>query len=291
MKNKLRIGIPKGSLQESTIALFKKAGWTINMGQRELTPVIDDPELEGLLIRAQEMAGYVEKGVLDCGLTGRDWVMEQGARVREICPLVYSKLGLRKVRWVVAVPKDSPVRSPRGLRGKRIATEVVNITKSYLRKKGVKADVEFSWGATEVKAPLLADAIIEVTETGSSLAANNLRIVDTVLWSETVLIANNSSYKNSWKQNKIDTIAMMLKGALEAEGKAGLKMNVPEKALKKVSGILPALHTPTLASLSDPGWFSLEVIVDEKVVRDLIPRLKKAGATGIIEYPLNKVIP
>jgi ATP phosphoribosyltransferase len=291
MKNKLRLGIPKGSLQESTQSLFKKAGWNIRVGERELTPLIDDPDLEGLLIRAQEMAGYVEKGVLDCGLTGRDWVMEQGAKVKEICPLIYSKVGLRRVKWVVAVPENSPIKSPRGLKGKRIATEVVSIAKGYLKKKGIQAQVEFSWGATEAKAPLLADAIIEVTETGSSLLANNLRIIDTVLWSETVFIANKGALKNTWKRNKIETMALMLTGALEAEGKAGLKMNVPEKALDKVTKILPALHTPTLASLSDPEWFSLEVVVDENVVRDLIPRLKRAGATGIIEYPLNKVIP
>jgi ATP phosphoribosyltransferase len=290
MKHKLQIGIPKGSLQESTIALFKKAGWNIRVGQRELTPIIDDPELEGILLRAQEMAGYVEKGVLDCGLTGRDWVIEQGARVKEVCPLTYSKAGLRRVRWVVAVPVDSRIKSPRGLQGKRISTEVVNIAKAYLKKKGVKAEVEFSWGATEIKAPLLADAIIEVTETGSSLAANNLRILDIVLWSETVFIANHTAWKNSWKRNKIQTLALMLKGALEAESKVGLKMNVPKKALKRVTRILPALHTPTLSSLSDPEWFSLEVIVDEEVVCDIIPKLKRAGATGIIEYPLNKVI-
>jgi ATP phosphoribosyltransferase len=291
MKNILRIGIPKGSLQESTVALFRKAGWSIHVGDRALTPVIDDPELEGLLIRAQEMAGYVENGVLDCGLTGRDWVVEQGAKVKEICPLVYSKVGLKKVRWVVAVPKDSSIKSPRGLGGKRIATEVVNITKQYLRKKGIKSDVEFSWGATEIKAPLLADAIVEVTETGSSLSANNLRILDTVIWSETVFIANSSAWKKSWKRKKIETLAMMLKGALEAESKVGVKMNVPEKILDKVMKVLPALHTPTIANLSGKGWFSLEVIMNDEEARELIPKLKRAGATGIIEYPLNKVIP
>lgn len=289
---KLNLGLPKGSLQESTVALFKKAGWNIYLGSRELTPRIDDPELSGLLIRAQEMAGYVAEGVLDCGLTGRDWVMEQRAKVKEICALTYSKVGFSPVRWVLAVPQDSPIKSPRGLSGKCIATEVVNLTKAYLKQHGVKnARVEFSWGATEAKPPRLADAIVEVTETGSSLAANNLRIVDTVLWSETVLIANFKSWRDPWKRAKMKTLALMLKGALAAGAKVGLKMNVPQKRLKEVIKKLPALHTPTLSSLADSGWFSLEVVVDEKAVRDLVPQLKAAGASGIIEYPLNKVIP
>ncbi len=287
---KLKIGLPKGSLQQTTFALFKKAGWNVRVGERALVPYIDDPEMEGLLIRAQEMAGYVEQGVLDCGLTGRDWVVEQGAKVKEICPLVYSKTGFRKVRWVVAVPEDSPIKTPKGLRGKRIATEAVNMTKSYLRKHGVEAAVEFSWGATEVKAPVLADAIVELTETGSSLKANNLRIVDTVMESETVFIANKEAYKNKFKRDKIDIIAMMMQGALCAENKVGLKMNVPEKSFKQVMAVLPAMQTPTIANLSDPGWFSLEVVIEEKKVRRLIPALKKAGASGLIEYQLNKVI-
>jgi len=288
---KLIIGLPKGSLQESTVALFKKAGWNIYIGSRELTPRIDDPELSGLLIRAQEMAGYVAEGVLDCGLTGRDWVIEQGAKVKEVCALTYSKVGFSKVRWVLAVPQDSPIRSPRGLRGKCVATEAVNLTRAYLKKHKVKATVEFSWGATEAKPPLLADAIVEVTETGSSLAANNLRIVDTVMWSETVLIANLKSWRDPWKRAKLETLALLLQGALEAGAKVGLKMNVSKKSLARVMRKLPALHTPTVSSLSDPGWFSLEVVIDEKVVRDLVPELKRAGASGIIEYPLNKVIP
>ena len=289
---KLLLGLPKGSLQESTVGLFKKAGWNIYIGTRELTPRIDDPELSGLLIRAQEMAGYVGEGVLDCGLTGRDWVIEQGAKVKEICALTYSKVGFSRVRWVLAVPQDSPIKSAKGLSGKCVATEVVNITKAYLKKRQVRnVRVEFSWGATEAKPPILADAIVEVTETGSSLLANNLRILDTVLWSETVLIANPRSWRDSWKRAKIETLALMLQGALAAGAKVGLKMNVPKKRLGEVMKKLPALHTPTLSSLSDPGWFSLEVVIDEKTVRDLVPMLKRAGASGIIEYPLNKVIP
>jgi ATP phosphoribosyltransferase len=290
-KKILRIGLPKGSLEQTTMALFEKAGWRIKGGNRELFPSIDDPEIEAVMLRAQEMAGYVENGVLDCGLTGRDWVIEQGAKVKEICPLTYSKTGFRKVRWVVAVPADSAIKTPSGLKGKRIATEVIRITSDYLRRRKVKADVVFSWGATEAKSPLFADAIVEVTETGRSLAANNLRIIDTVMESETVLIANPGVFKNNpWKRDKIEILAMMLKGALEAGNRVGLKMNVPDKALKKVLSILPALHTPTLSLLSDKGWYSLEVIVEEKKVREMIPALKKAGAAGIIEYPLNKLI-
>jgi len=287
----LKIGLPKGSLEQTTLALFEKAGWRIKLGQRELFPAVDDPELEVIMLRAQEMAGYVENGVLDCGLTGRDWVIEQGAKVREICPLTYSKAGFRKVRWVVAVPADSAIKKPKDLSGKVIATEVINITKKYLENKGIKAKVEFSWGATEAKAGLLADAIVEVTETGSSLQANNLRILDTVMWSETVLIANNEVWENDpWKRDKIEILAMMLKGALEAGNRVGLKMNVPKKSLKGVLGILPALQKPTLSLLSDPNWYSVEVIIEEKKVREMIPLLKKAGASGIIEYPLNKLI-
>ncbi len=290
-KKILRIGLPKGSLEQATLSLFEKAGWQIKMGSRELFPATDDSELEVVMLRAQEMAKSVEHGVLDAGLTGRDWVIEQGAQVKEICELTYSKTGFRKVRWVVAVPMDSRINTPRDLNGKRIATEVVNIAKKYLARKKVKAEVEFSWGATEAKAPLLADAIIEVTETGSSLRANGLRILDTVLESETVLIANRQVYQsNPWKRDKIDILAMMLKGALAAAARVGVKMNVPQKALKQVIALLPALHTPTLSQLSDTGWYSLEVIVEEKTVRELIPKLKKAGAGGIIEYPLNKLI-
>ncbi|HUT53859.1 MAG TPA: ATP phosphoribosyltransferase [bacterium] len=291
-KNKtLVLGLPKGSLQEATFALFKKAGWNIRVGERSLTPAVDDAELSCLLIRAQEMAGYVEQGVLDAALTGRDWVVEQGASVKEICALTYSKSSFRKVRWVVAVPEDSAVRRVKDLQGKRIATEAVNMTRRYLRRHGVKADVEFSWGATEIKPPLLADAIVELTETGSSLRANNLRILDTVMESETVLIANQDAWRRPWKRNKIETIALMLQGALTAEKKVGLKMNVPGRAAKKILSVLPAMHTPTISNLSDPDWLSVEVVIDEKQVRELVPELKRAGATGIIEYPLNKVIP
>jgi len=289
-EKKLKLALPKGSLQKTTFELFEKAGWRINIGARELFPGIDDPELEAVLLRAQEIAGYVERGVFDCGITGKDWVIEQGAKVTEICPLTYSKTGFRPVRWVVAVPENSPIKKPRDLNGKRIATEAVNLTKKYLKEKSIKAEVEFSWGATEAKA-MLVDAIVEVTETGSSLKANNLRIVDTVMWSEPVLIANSKIYKkDSWKKEKINTIAMMLKGALQAFGQVGLKMNVPKDKLDAVLKVLPALHTPTLAQLAGSDWYSVEVVVEEKKVRQLIPKLKKAGASGIIEYPLNKLI-
>ena len=289
--NVLNIGLPKGSLQESTLKLFRKAGFTISVGSRSYIPTIDDPELSGLLIRAQEMARYVQDGILDLGLTGRDWVLEQNAKVREVCPLLYAKGGLRPVRWVVAVPNDSPIRRIEDLAGKRIATELVQYTRRFLRERGIEAQVEFSWGATEVKAPRLADAIVELTETGSTLRANNLRIVDTVLESTTVLIANREAWKNPWKRRKIETIEMLLAGALRAEEKVGVKMNVKSADLKGLLKVLPAMQNPTVSSLSEAGWFSLEVIVDEKTVRELIPILKKMGASGIVEYPLNKVIP
>ncbi|MDR2018152.1 MAG: ATP phosphoribosyltransferase [Syntrophobacterales bacterium] len=288
---KLKIGLPKGSLQESTFRLFKNAGYTIKLPERSYVPVIDDPEMEGLVIRAQEMARYVEDGILDMGITGYDWVLEQDAKVVELVRLRYGKVGFRGVKWVVAVPADSPIRTIEDLKGKKIATELVAFTKRFLRKRGIEASVEFSWGATEVKPPLLADAIVEVTETGASIKANNLRIVDTILESETVLIANREAWKDKWKKRKIENIMILLKGALLAEEKVGLKMNVPRRALKKVSGILPSLHTPTVSNLSDENWIAVEVIIDEKVVRDIIPDLKRAGAEGIVEYPLNKVIP
>ncbi len=287
----LVLGLPKGSLQDSTFDLFKKAGWTIRVGSRSLMPSVNDVELSCLLIRAQEMAGYVEKGVLDAGLTGRDWVVEQGAKVKEICSLTYSKASRKKVRWVVAVPEDSGINKVVDLEGKRISTEAVNMTKRYLKKHGVKAEVEFSWGATEIKPPVLADAIVELTETGSSLRANNLRILDEVMESETVLVANREACKDEWKREKIDTIAMMLTGALAAGAKVGLKMNVPREGLDGVLEVLPAMQSPTVSNHADPEWVSLEVIIDEKQVRELIPALKCAGAAGIIEYPLNKVIP
>jgi ATP phosphoribosyltransferase len=288
---KLKIGLPKGSLQESTFRLFKNAGYSIKLPERSYVPVIDDPELEGLVIRAQEMARYVEDGILDMGITGYDWVLEQDAKVVELVRLRYGKVGFRGVKWVVAVPADSPIRTIEDLRGKKIATELVAFSKRFLKKKGIEATVEFSWGATEVKPPLLADAIIEVTETGASLVANNLRIVDTILESETVVIANREAWKDKWKKRKIENIMILLKGALLAEEKVGLKMNVPKAGLKKVSEILPSLHTPTVSNLSDENWVAIEVIIDEKVVRDIIPDLKRAGAEGIVEYPLNKVIP
>jgi ATP phosphoribosyltransferase len=288
---KLKIGLPKGSLQETTFRLFKNAGYNIKLLERSYVPVIDDPELEGLVIRAQEMARYVEDGILDMGITGYDWVLEQDAKVVELVRLKYGKVGFRGVKWVVAVPNDSPIKTISDLKGKKIATELVGYTKRFLKKRGVEATIEFSWGATEVKPPLLADAIIEVTETGASLRANNLRIIDTILESETVLIANRSAWKDEWKRQKMENITMLLKGALLAEEKVGLKMNVPRNKLDKVMKTLPSLHTPTISNLSDEGWVAIEVIIDEKTARDIIPNLKRAGAQGIVEYPLNKVIP
>lgn len=288
---KLKIGLPKGSLQDTTFKLFKNAGYSIKLLERSYVPAIDDPELEGLVIRAQEMARYVEDGILDMGITGYDWVLEQDAKVVELVRLKYGKVGFRGVKWVVAVPNESPIQTIEDLQGKKIATELVGYTKRFLKKKGIDAAVEFSWGATEVKPPLLADAIIEVTETGASLRANNLRIVDTILESETVLIANRNAWKDEWKRQKMESITILLKGALLAEAKVGLKMNVPRNKLEKVVKILPSLHTPTIANLSDEKWVALEVITDAKTVRDIIPNLKRAGAQGIVEYPLNKVIP
>jgi len=288
---KLKIGLPKGSLQETTFKLFKNAGYAIKLLERSYVPVMDDPELEGLVIRAQEMARYVEDGILDMGITGYDWVLEQDAKVVELVRLRYGKVGFRGVKWVVAVPADSPIKTIDDLKGKKIATELVSFTKRYLKKKGIDASVEFSWGATEVKPPLLADAIVEVTETGASLRANNLRIIETILESETVLIANRSAWKDEWKKRKMENITILLKGALLAEEKVGLKMNVPRAKLEKVLKILPSLQTPTVSNLSDKDWVALEVIMDEKTVRDIIPDLKRAGAQGIVEYPLNKVIP
>ena len=287
---KLKIGLPKGSLQETTFRLFKNAGYNIKLLERSYVPAIDDPEIEGLVIRAQEMARYVEDGILDMGITGWDWVLEQDADVVELTRLKYGKVGFRGVKWVVAVPADSKIKRIEDLKGKKIATELVSFTKRYLKKRGIDAQIEFSWGATEVKPPLLADAIVEVTETGASLKANNLRIIDTILESETVLIANKKAWKDPWKKRKMENIVILLKGALVAEEKVGLKMNVPTKKLKEVTGILPSLHTPTVSNLSDKDWVAIEVILDEKVVRDIIPDLKRAGAQGIVEYPLNKVI-
>ncbi len=288
---KLKIGLPKGSLQETTFKLFKNAGYTIKLLDRSYVPTIDDPELEGLIIRAQEMARYVEDGILDMGITGYDWVLEQDAKVVELGRLRYGKVGFRGVKWVVAVPADSPIKTVEDLRGRKVATELVGFTKRYLKKKGIDALVEFSWGATEVKPPLLADAIVEVTETGASLRANNLRIVETILESETVLIANKAAWKDPWRRRKMENIMILVRGALLAEEKVGLKMNLPRARLERLAKILPSLHTPTVSNLADPAWVAIEVIIDEKVVRDIIPDLKRAGAQGIVEYPLNKVIP
>ena len=291
MKNVLRLGLPKGSLQESTLKLFKKAGYNISVDSRSYYPVFDDAEIEALLIRAQEMARYVDDGVLDAGLTGKDWILEQGADVHEVAELNYAKGGLRPVKWVVAVPNDSKIKSIKDLKGKRIATELVGFTKQYLKSRGIKAEVDFSWGATEVKPPYLADAIVELTETGSSLRANNLRIIETILVSSTRFIANKKAWKDKWKKQKMENIVLLLKGALAAEEKVGLKMNVPDKSMKRVMTLLSAMHSPTVSQLSDKGWYALEVVIDERIVRDIIPKLKSVGATGIIEYPLNKVIP
>ncbi|MEJ2183036.1 MAG: ATP phosphoribosyltransferase [Nitrospirota bacterium] len=291
MADILKLGLPKGSLQESTLKLFRKAGYHINVSSRSYYPAFDDPQIQGMLIRAQEMAGYVEKGIIDCGLTGKDWILEQGAKVHEVTELNYAKEGLRPVRWVLAVPHDSRVRKVQDLEGKRIATELVGYTRRYLKKQGVNAEVDFSWGATEVKPPHLADAIVELTETGNSLRANNLRVIETLFESTTRFIANRKAWKDPWKRRKMENIVLLLRGALAAEEKVGLKMNVREKDLKKVTSLLPSLHSPTVSTLSTPGWYDLDVIIDEKVVRDLIPRLKAAGATGIVEYQLNKVIP
>ena len=291
MGKTLKLGLPKGSLQESTLKLFKKAGYNISIDSRSYYPVFDDAEIEALLIRAQEMARYVDDGVLDAGLTGKDWILEQEADVYEVAELNYAKGGLRPVKWVIAVPENSKIKSVKNLNGKRIATELVGFTKKYLKSKGIKAEVDFSWGATEVKPPYLADAIVELTETGSSLKANNLKVIETILVSSTRFIANKKSWKDKWKRQKMENIVLLLKGALAAEEKVGLKMNVSEKSLKRVMSLLSSMHSPTISQLSDKGWFALEVMINEKTVRDLIPKLKRAGAEGIVEYPLNKVIP
>ena len=286
----LKLGIPAGRLQEATGELFRKAGYKISFASRSYYPAIDDPEIHCTLIRAQEMPRYVQDGSLDCGLTGYDWILENDAKVQEAAELVFSKVSRRPVRWVLAVPNDSPVRGVKDLQGKRIATEVVNLTRRWLAERGVEAQVEFSWGATEVKPPRLADAIIEVTETGSSLRANNLRIVAELLQSTTRFIANEAAYADPWKREKIDDMVLMLQGAMAAEGKVGLMMNVRKGTLPQVLQILPALQNPTISSLSDPDWVAVNTIIDEDTVRHIIPKLKAAGATGIVEFPLNKVI-
>lgn len=288
--NVLKLGIPAGSLQEATAELLKKAGYNLKFQSRSYYPEIDDPEISCLLIRAQEMARYVEQGVLDAGITGYDWVAEYEASVHEVCELVFSKVSRRPVRWVLCVPNDSPVKSVKDLEGKRIATEAVGLTKRYLARHGVNAQVEFSWGATEVKPPVLADAIVEVTETGSSLRANNLRIVDEVLQSTTRLIANKSAWADPWKRKKLECLSLMLKSCLAAEGKVGIMMNVRRADLERVLRELPALQKPTVASLSDPDWVDVNTIVDESFVRVVIPQLKAAGARGIVEYQITKII-
>ncbi len=286
----LKLGIPKGSLQDATVQLFARAGWRISMNARSYFPAIDDSEINCMLVRAQEMARYVESGALDAGITGRDWVLETGASVEEILVLPYAKQSLAPVRWVLAVPEEAPVKSVRDLEGKVIATEVVNLTRQYLERNGVRARVEFSWGATEVKVPQLADAIVEVTETGSSLRANRLRIVETVLESRTVLIGNRAAVADPWKREKLSNVALLLQGAIAAYSKVGLILNVRRDQLPALVKVLPALKTPTVSPLSDPDWVAVNTIVDEDVVRTLIPRLKAAGAQGIVEYPLNKIV-
>ena len=289
-EKKLKLGIPKGSLEEATVNLFAKAGYKITIKSRSYFPSIDDDEIECMLIRAQEIARYVADGVLDAGLTGKDWVMENRADVVEIADLVYSKQSTRPVRWVLAVPNDSDIKSVKDLEGKRIATEAVNMTVDYLKKHGVTANVEFSWGATEVKAPKLVDAIVEVTETGNSLRANNLRILETIMESNTKFIMNKDSHKDAWKQDKISRLVLMLKGAMEANTKVGLMMNVPTASLDAVIKILPDNLKPTISSLTEEDWVDLNVVIQEKLVREIVPDLKIAGAQDIVEYPLSKVI-
>ncbi|HLK65759.1 MAG TPA: ATP phosphoribosyltransferase [Bryobacteraceae bacterium] len=288
---KLKLGIPKGSLENATIDLFRRAGFSITTSSRSYFPSIDDPEIECMLIRAQEMARYVEDGILDAGLTGRDWIEENESDVVAVADLIYAKQSFGKVRWVLAVPAASTFRSVNDLEGKIIATELVETTRRYLRKHGVSAKVEFSWGATEVKPPVLADAIVEVTETGSSLRANNLIIIDTVLESNTQLIANHQSWQDEQKRRKLEDIKMLLEGAINALGKVGLMLNVHKDNLKGVLGVLPALKRPTVSHLSDEEWLAVNTILDEAAVRDIIPRLKQAGGEGIVEYPLNKIVP
>ncbi|MBN2357223.1 ATP phosphoribosyltransferase [candidate division KSB1 bacterium] len=286
----LKIGLPKGSLQEATFRLLSKAGFHFSVSERSYFPSIDDDEIQAILIRAQEIARYVQDGVFDVGLTGKDWIMENRAEVVEVSELTYAKLTMRPVKWVLAVPNDSPIQSVADLQGKRIATEIVNLTQDYLAKHGVEAEVEFSWGATEVKAPALADAIVEVTETGSSLRANNLRIIDVLLESRTMLIANKNSWRNPHKKEKIENLNMLLQGAIQAEGKVGLKMNIAREKLDALIKNLPAMKQPTISPLHGADWVAVETIVEEQTVRKIIPELKRAGAQDIIEYPLNKVI-
>jgi ATP phosphoribosyltransferase len=288
--NRLKLGIPKGSLQEATLELFSRAGWKIAISSRSYVPAVDDAEIECLLVRAQEMSRYVETGALDAGITGHDWVVETGSDVEELAELVYAKQRLSRVKWVLAVHEDSAIREPRDLQGKVIATEIVRITEQYLQRHGVKARVDFSWGATEVKVPQLADAIVEVTETGSSLRANRLRIVDTVLESATVFIMNRAAAADTWKKEKAESLILMLLGAIAAASRVGLILNVRREDLDRVVAILPALKKPTISMLSDPDWVAVNTIVEESVVRQILPMLKAANAQGIVEYPLNKIV-
>jgi len=296
MTNTLTLGIPKGSLQDATIQLFARAGFNIYASTRSYFPAIDDPEIDCMLIRAQEMARYVADGVLDAGLTGQDWIAEHAASrggnagVTPLADLIYAKQSFGKVKWVLAAPEDSPIRSAQDLEGKTIATELVRVTRTYFERQRVNVNVEFSWGATEVKPPMLADAIVEVTETGSSLRANRLRIVDTVMESNTQLIANHTALAEPWKRTKLENIALLLKAAIEAHGRVGLMLNVRRADLPDVLALLPALQRPTISALSDDEWVAVNTIIEERTVRDLIPRLKSAGAQGIVEYPLNKIV-
>ncbi len=289
--DKLKLGIPKGSMQDSTINLFKKAGYTITANSRSYYPQVDDDQIDVMLLRPQEMALYVEQGVIDVGLAGRDWVVECGTDVKEIAELVYSKATNQPARWVLAVAQDSKITSVKDLEGKVIFTELIDTTKQYLEKNNVNAIVKFSHGATEVKIPHLCEAIVEITETGSSLRANGLKVIDTVMESVTIMIVNQNTWKNQWKRTKIENLRMLLSGALKAESKVGLKMNVAEENLKPILDILPAMRNPTISSLSQDGWYAIETIIDQHIVRELIPQLRRVGAEGIIEYPLNKVIP
>jgi len=288
--NKLKLGIPKGSLQDATIALFARAGWNIYANGRSYFPTIDDAEIECMLVRAQEMARYVAHGALDAGLTGNDWVLENNSDVQRVSSLTYSKQSRTPVRWVLAVPEDSPYNRPEDLAGKTIATELVEFTKRYFAERKIPVTVEFSWGATEVKPPMLCDAIVEVTETGSSLRANRLRIIETLMESETQLIANKKSWSDAWKRSKIETLALMLKGAMAAQSQVGLMLNVEKKNLDAILNVLPALNSPTVSHLRDENWVAVNTILEQSVVRDVIPRLKAAGGTGIVEYPLSKVV-
>jgi ATP phosphoribosyltransferase len=289
-ENILTVGLPSGSLMEPTLSLFAKAGFAISGSSRSYRPAVDDPEMRIRILRAQEISRYIEHGYLDCGITGRDWVEENESKIEEVVGLAYSKVSSSPTRWVLVVPEDSPIRTVQDLEGKRVATEAVGITRRFFERAGVKAEVEFSWGATEVKVPDLVDAIVDITETGSSLRANKLRIVDTLMESYPALFASTPSYANPWKREKIDTLALLLRGALVARDMVGLKMNLLEKSLKNLLEALPALRNPTVSPLAQPGWVAIETVIEEKIVREIVPKLKMLGAEGIIEYPLNKVV-